>query len=64
MLVKCKCGSKLEFSAPDYEKYTINELLKSLDTFLTVHYQCYKEEWDEDRMDIIGQNGNEGIHYK
>ena len=21
------------------------------------------EEWDEKRMDIIGQNGNEGLHY-
>ena len=22
-----------------------------------------KEEWDEERMNIIGQNGNDGIHY-
>ena len=22
------------------------------------------DEWDEDRMDIIGQNGNDGDHYK
>ena len=22
-----------------------------------------KEEWDEKRIDIIGQNGNDGIHY-
>ena len=21
------------------------------------------EEWDEERMDIIGQNGNDGLHY-
>lgn len=21
------------------------------------------EEWDEERMDIIGRNGNEGLHY-
>lgn len=21
------------------------------------------DEWDEDRLDIIGQNGNEGDHY-
>jgi len=23
-----------------------------------------KEEWDEERMDIIGQNGNTGDHYQ
>lgn len=23
-----------------------------------------EEEWDEKRMDIIGQNGNDGIHYE
>jgi len=21
------------------------------------------DHWDEDRMDVIGQNGNEGLHY-
>lgn len=21
-------------------------------------------EWDEDRIDTIGQNGNEGLHYE
>lgn len=21
------------------------------------------EEWDDDRIDIIGQNGNDGLHY-
>lgn len=25
--------------------------------------EVMKEEWDEKRMDIIGQNGNDGIHY-
>lgn len=23
-----------------------------------------KEDWDEGRIDIIGQNGNDGLHYK
>lgn len=23
-----------------------------------------KEDWDEDRIDVIGQNGNDGLHYK
>ena len=23
-----------------------------------------EEEWDEERMNIIGQNGNDGIHYE
>jgi hypothetical protein len=30
------------------------------------HGACSKHDeasWDEERMDIIGQNGNEGIHY-
>jgi len=22
-----------------------------------------RDNWDEDRMDIIGQNGNDGTHY-
>lgn len=22
------------------------------------------EEWDDERMDIIGQNGNDGLHYE
>lgn len=26
--------------------------------------QLTKEEWDEDRINIIGQNGNDGLHYK
>ena len=35
----------------------------------TRNYFKYKEldakytEWDEERVDIIGQNGNEGLHY-
>lgn len=24
---------------------------------------AFDEDWDEERMDIIGQNGNEGLHY-
>ena len=25
--------------------------------------EVMEEEWDEERMNIIGQNGNDGIHY-
>jgi hypothetical protein len=25
---------------------------------------CPKDNWDESRIDIISQNGNEGLHYE
>lgn len=30
---------------------------------LAYQNQLLQEEWDEERMNIIGQNGNDGIHY-
>jgi len=28
------------------------------------YYEKLDEEWDEERMDVIGQNGNTGDHYQ
>ena len=29
-----------------------------------IHLIDDDDDWDEKRIDIIGQNGNDGIHYK
>jgi hypothetical protein len=39
----------------------LDELIKALHEYDNDGYGV--EEWDEKRMDIIGQNGNEGLHY-
>lgn len=63
MIVRCKCGSIMEFTKEHYDKYSVKQLVKALEAYLGVHQSCYKDEWDEERMDIIGQNGNSGEHY-
>ena len=30
---------------------------------IPVHHKMKQDEWDDERMDIIGQNGNTGDHY-
>lgn len=37
------------------------ELEKQLHTALI---EALKDPWDEKRIDAIGQNGNDGLHYK
>jgi len=46
------------------EKY--NQLVERIKaTALEEYYtKLLSEEWDEERMDIIGQNGNTGDHYQ
>lgn len=29
-----------------------------------IHLINDDDDWDEERIDIIGQNGNDGIHYE
>jgi hypothetical protein len=45
-------------------------LIDSLTTALSAYYKSLHEkaveageDWDDERMDIIGQNGNDGLHY-
>jgi len=46
------------------EKY--NKLVERIKATAVENYytKLLEEEWDEERMDIIGQNGNEGTHYQ
>ena len=47
------------------EKY--NQLVERIKTTAVENYYTKllsEEEWDGDRMDIIGQNGNDGLHYQ
>lgn len=43
-------------------KVTFNQLADLWTTYDTWRVPI-KDEWNEERMDIIGQNGNEGSHY-
>jgi len=44
-----------------YEKLVERIKATALDNY---YNDLLKEEWDEERMDIIGQNGNTGDHYQ
>ena len=46
------------------EKY--NQLVERIKATAIKEYytKLLEEEWDEERMDIIGQNGNTGDHYQ
>lgn len=33
------------------------------EAFALVDADMLAEHWDESRMDVIGQNGNDGLHY-
>jgi len=46
------------------EKY--NQLVERIKATAVENYytKLLEEEWDEERMDIIGQNGNTGDHYQ
>ena len=47
------------------EKY--KKLVERIKTTAVENYYTKllsEEEWDGDRMDIIGQNGNDGLHYQ
>lgn len=41
--------------------YLVNTLIKCKDC--NYHPDNDIDKWDESRIDIIGQNGNEGAHY-
>lgn len=43
---------------------TFNHLSKEVWTDTTEFMAEVDDEWNEDRIDVIGQNGNEGLHYE
>ncbi len=57
-----------EIELPDH---TIKELCEiGLEVVLNRYFEKLKdraeddgEEWDDERMNIVGQNGNDGLHY-
>jgi hypothetical protein len=62
--------------ADNYDKIFRKDTVESVDTSANKLAQCphypdlcfctgaCKNGWDEKRIDIIGSNGNEGIHYE
>ena len=46
------------------KKDMTKEEMKKKYAQLAYQDQVVREEWDEERMNIIGQNGNDGIHYE
>jgi len=60
-------NDKLNIS--DYEYICLfgenRKLSKTIDTFAEIrHSETWYSEENEKRMNIIGQNGNDGIHYE
>lgn len=58
-----KCNSILEID----EIYVITKMLEKGKDLPKVCTECLEEwanDWDEKRMDCIGQNGNDGLHYE
>jgi len=61
------------FSFEFPQSYTADEFKKDEEEFENLRHRYESREkledeffgeWDEERMDIIGQNGNEGLHYR
>ena len=48
-------GSKERSRSISYEEYTRR---------WEAVFGIKEEEWDEERIDIIGKNGNDGLHYE
>lgn len=45
-------------------KHMINLLIEmEMETQAMMEQEEQRRQWDDDRMDVIGQNGNEGDHY-
>lgn len=53
---QCKCNLE------DAEISDINRL--SLPQWCTECIEAWANDWDEKRIDVIGQNGNTGEHYE
>jgi hypothetical protein len=49
--------------ADEYRETDAEELKEKLDAWKFEDDDDFFADWDEQRMDVIGQNGNEGLHY-
>jgi hypothetical protein len=50
--------------ADEYRETDAEELKEKLDEWKFEDDDDFFADWDEQRMDVIGQNGNEGLHYR
>lgn len=50
--------------ADEYRETDAEELKEKLDAWKFENDDDFFADWDEQRMDVIGQNGNEGLHYR
>jgi len=50
--------------ADEYRQTDAEELKEKLDAWKFEDDDDFFADWDEQRMDVIGQNGNEGLHYR
>ena len=50
--------------ADEYRETDAEELKEKLDAWKFEDDDDFFADWDEQRMDVIGQNGNEGLHYR
>ena len=58
---KLKYWSGLSSFEPEFDK--VHWVTNDDGTECQVQHIMKTEEWDDERMDIIGQNGNDGLHY-
>ena len=66
--VKCKAsgmtGKVIEVDPKEKGKYyKVQRTDGSMQQYSPDELTALKESWDDERMDIIGQNGNDGLHY-
>jgi len=50
--------------ADEYRETDAEELKEKLEAWKFEADDDFFTDWDEQRMDVIGQNGNEGLHYR
>ena len=67
--VKCKAsgmtGKVIEVDPKEKGKYyKVQRTDGSMKQYSPDELTALKESWDDERMDIIGQNGNDGLHYE
>lgn len=60
---------QLDLSAEEHQalisvgfEFLLRQMIKDAERTKMIQ-DAFDEDWDEERMDIIGQNGNEGLHY-
>ena len=58
------------YGIKDHEPARVGKLINTTYRLLEDEYirdcreEANKAQWDEKRMDVVGSNGNEGLHYE